>query len=90
MAITIPHSFVNGTIAEAAEVNANFTAVKNYVDGLSTGVNIDSGAIATASIANYAVTTAKIADGAITESKFAPNVLSGENDQILLGVQIFG
>lgn len=90
MAITIPHSFVNGNIAEAAEVNANFTAVKNYVDGLSTGANIDNSAIVTASIANYAVTTAKIADGAITESKFAPNVLSGENDQIVLGVQIFG
>ena len=32
MAITIPHTFTDNTIAEAAEVVANFTAVKNFVE----------------------------------------------------------
>ena len=30
MAITIPHSFTSGAIAEASEMNANFNAVKEY------------------------------------------------------------
>lgn len=93
MAITIPHSFVNGAIAEAAEVNANFTAVKNYVDGISDGTNIDSSAIIAAKIATSAVTTTKIADGAVTYAKLdSATVLSALNDsdQIVLGGQIFG
>lgn len=81
MAITIPHTFVNGVIAEASEVNANFSAVENYVNGLSSGTNIDANAI----------TTAKIADSSITQAKLAPGVgVSGDSDQVVLGTQIFG
>jgi hypothetical protein len=81
MAITIPHTFVTGTISEASEVNANFSAVENYVNGLSNGTNIDAGAIS----------TAKIADAAITSAKLAPGVgASGDSDQVVLGSQIFG
>ena len=93
MAITIPHSFVSGAIAEASEVNANFTAVKNYVDGISDGTNIDSSAISNAKLATNAVSTLKIADGAVTYAKLdsgtVPNSLA-ENDQIILGSQVFG
>lgn len=93
MAITIPHSFVNGTIAEASEVNANFDAIENYVNGLSDGTNIDASAIIAAKIASNAVTTTKIADGSVTYAKLdAASVLPGivENDQSILGNQIFG
>lgn len=78
MAITIPHTFTDATIAEAAEANANFTAVKNFVDALQAGTNITSGAIQTAAIA----------DGAITSIKLASPV-SGDSDQIVLGTSIF-
>jgi len=81
MAIAIPHTFVTGTISEASEVNANFSAVENYVNGLSSGTNIDAGAIS----------TVKIADAAITSAKLAPGVgASGDSDQVVLGSQIFG
>jgi len=78
MAITITHTFTDATIAEAAEANANFTAVKNFVDALQAGTNITAGAIQTASIA----------DGAITSIKLASPV-SGDSDQIVLGTSIF-
>lgn len=93
MAITIPHSFTNGTIAEASEVNANFDAVENYVNGLSDGTNIDSSAITAAKLASSAVTTTKIADGSVTYAKLdSTDVLPSlnSNDQIVLGGQIFG
>jgi hypothetical protein len=93
MAITIPHSFVNGTIAEASEVNANFDAIENYVNGLSDGTNIDASAIIAAKIATSAVTTTNIADGSVTYAKLdsagVPSEL-GQHDQIVLGNQIFG
>lgn len=73
--LNVPNTFVNGTPAVATEVNANFNAVKTFVEGLAAGTNID--------------------DGAITYSKLDPNVASqfttsGDDDQIVLGSQIFG
>ena len=50
MAITIPHSFTSGAIASASEMNANFNAVKAYVDDISDGTNIDSAAITNAKL----------------------------------------
>ena len=93
MAITIPHSFTSGTIAEASEMNANFTAVGSYVNGLSTGANIDSGAIAATNLATNAVTSSKISDGSVSyiklDSADVPNSLA-VNDQIVLASQVFG
>ena len=92
MAITITHSFTNGNIAEASEVNANFTDVKLYVDGLSTGTNIDSSAITSAKIDTSAVTTTKIADGSVTYAKLNSDVPTSLafDDQIILSSQVFG
>ena len=78
MALTVPYSFTNGTIAEAGEVNSNNTAIKNFVDALQAGTNITAGAIQTASIADGAITSIKLATPA-----------SGDASQIVLGVQIF-
>jgi predicted transcriptional regulator len=88
MAITIPHSFTNGTIAEATEVNANFVAVKDYVDGLSDGTNIDLLSITAAKLALNSVTTTKIADGSVSYIKLDASV--SQDDQIILSGQVFG
>lgn len=93
MAITIPHSFTSGAIAESSEMNANFNAVKAYVDDISTGTNIDSSAITNAKLATNAVTTTKITDGTVTYAKLdSVTVLPSlaENDQMILSGQVFG
>jgi hypothetical protein len=92
MAISIPHTFVNGTIASASTVNANFAAVQLYVDGLSDGTNIDTSAITAVKLATNAVTTTKIADGSVTYAKLESEVpsLIAQNDQVVLGSQVFG
>jgi hypothetical protein len=84
MPLSVPYSFTSNTVIEAAEMNSNFTAVKNFADGLASGVNLEDGA----------VTTAKIAAGAITSAKLDPSVAnslaSGDSDQVVLGTQVFG
>lgn len=58
---TIPSPvFVNGATIVAAEHNANWTAAQTYFDALSTGANINAGAIGTSALAAGAVTTAKV------------------------------
>ena len=93
MAIIIPHSFINGTIAEATEVNANFTAIKLFVDGLADGSEIESSAIVTSKINNSAITTEKINNANVTYAKLdSADVLANLafNDQIIIGSQVFG
>lgn len=98
MALSIPHSFVAATVAEASEVNANFNAVKQFVDSLQDGTGIDSLAISStkiasaavteAKIATSAVTTLKIADDAVTQAKLADRVVgSAEYDSLTLNAQ---
>jgi hypothetical protein len=79
MALTIPHSFTNSTVAEAAEVNSNFSAVKIFVDALQDGTGISSSAIV----------ESKIADNAITQVKLADRVVgSAELDNLTLNAQV--
>jgi hypothetical protein len=65
MPVIIPNSFVPANPAIAGDVNANFQAVKVFVDAIETGVNIE----------NSAITTAKIADNAITQAKLNDRVV---------------
>jgi len=72
--LTIPNSFSTGEVIEAAEMNANFTAVKTYAEALSDGSGFDAGAINTEDIADTSITTAKIATAAVTTAKIAASV----------------
>lgn len=72
--LSIPNTLVNGTPAVATEVMQNFNAIKTFAEALAAGTNIDDGA----------VTYAKLATA-------VQNLLAtGDSDQIVLGVQIFG
>lgn len=69
--LTIPYTFADATTIVAAEHNSNFTAVKNFVDGLASGVNFDAGAISTEDLGSSSVSTVKIQDSAVTSAKIA-------------------
>ena len=93
MAITITNTFVDAAIAQASQVNTNFTDVKNFVDALQAGTGFTPGAIPTAALATNAITAIKITDGVVSYAKLdssdVPNNLAA-TDQIVLGGQIFG
>jgi hypothetical protein len=74
-AIVIPNTFVNATPAVASEVNANFAAIKAYVEALAAGTGLDNGS----------VTFAKLA-GDVSSSL----VTGGDGLQTVLGSQVFG
>jgi hypothetical protein len=76
MALTIPHSFTNATIAEASEVNSNFQQVKLFVDALEDGTGLGSGSITEAKIGTSAVSESKIAGLAVSEGKIADNAVT--------------
>jgi hypothetical protein len=63
------YSFTPSTAAKASEVNANFNAVKAFVDAITTGLNIDGSAITESKINNGAVSEVKIANNAVTTDK---------------------
>lgn len=73
--LTIPNSFINGTTAVATEVNANFTAVKTFAEGLAAGTNLDDGSIVFSKL-----------DEGIVASLLAT---AGDSSQIVLGSQVF-
>lgn len=73
--LSVPNTFVNATPAVATEVNANFNAVKTFVEALADGTNLDDGSIVYSKLAAATVT-------ALTTA--------GDNVQIVLGTQVFG
>ena len=73
--LSVPNTFVNATPAVATEVNANFNAVKTFVEALAAGTNLDDGSIVYSKLAAATVT-------ALTTA--------GNNADIVLGGQIFG
>jgi hypothetical protein len=73
--LSIPNTFINGTTAVATEVNANFTAVKTFAEGISDGTNLDDGSIVFSKL-----------DAGVTASLLAT---AGDSSQIILGSQVF-
>jgi len=73
--LSVPNTFVNATPAVATEVNANFNAVKTFVEELAAGTNLDDGSIVYSKLAAATVT-------ALTTA--------GDNAQVVLGTQVFG
>jgi hypothetical protein len=70
--VTKPHTFTASTTALSSEVNANFDAIYNVVNGNIEAANIASGAVGEAELAASAVTNAKVsASAAIALSKLA-------------------
>ncbi len=51
-AVTVPNSFTAGTPIVAADMNANFTSIKTFVDGLETTINSKADAPASGKYAN--------------------------------------
>jgi ribosomal protein S5 len=74
-AIVIPNTFVNATPAVASEVNANFAAIKVYVEALAAGTGLDAGSVTFAKLA------ADVLENIVT---------SGDAAQTVLGAQVFG
>lgn len=73
--LTIPNTFVDAATIEAAEHNANFTAVATLLNSTKLdGDNLQTGGVPTAALADLAVTTAKIADANVTAAKLAAAV----------------
>lgn len=81
MPVTIPYTFTQDTPSSAPNVNADFTALKNFVDALQAGTNFDAGAISTAAIADAAITSVKLDSSALA---------SADSDQFVLAGQVFG
>lgn len=73
--LSIPNTFINGTTAVATEVNANFTAVKTFAEGISAGTNLDDGSIVFSKL-----------DAGVTTSLLAT---AGDSSQVVLGSQVF-
>jgi hypothetical protein len=48
--VTLPHTFSNGTVADADQVNANFSAVKAAVDDNANAINALSGTFSTTTV----------------------------------------
>ena len=66
---TTPNEFENGEVISADEHNENWTSIRNYVNGLSSGNNYVEKAIGTVVIADSAITTAKLAKDSVTSEK---------------------
>lgn len=67
--IVYPHTFVPNTPARASEVNANFDAITDEVNGNIDADNLADNAVTSAKIEDGAVTNAKLGAGAVTDAK---------------------
>ena len=67
--VFIPNVFVAGTPAVATEVNQNFTAITNQVNGNLDATNLADGAVTNVKVAT-GIDAAKIANGSVSNAEF--------------------
>jgi hypothetical protein len=72
--VFLPNTFVAGTPAVATEVNQNFTAITDQVNGNLDADNLADSAVTAAKLATDAVTSSKIADSQVTNIKVASGI----------------
>jgi hypothetical protein len=73
--LTHPYTFSSGGAIRSAEMNANFSACRDIVNGKISSDNLKDGAVTASKIANGAVTESKIGTGAITSGKIGANAI---------------
>lgn len=78
MTFAVTNTFTANTLAQASQVNANFTDIENELNAFPTDGAFKSGGITAAAIASSAVTTAKIADNAVTTDKILDAAVTGD------------
>lgn len=77
--LNIPYAFTNGTPSNATEVNADFTAVKSFVEAQL--VSVDGAVKApTVAIADGAITNAKINYSSVPQTTIATTDPTGGKD----------
>lgn len=74
--VNYDYSFTPNTAAKATEVNGNFNKIKQFAEGISTGVNLDPGSVSTNKIVDAAVDSTKIANNAVTTDKVANSAVT--------------
>jgi len=76
----IPKTFTDGVASSAPDVNTNFTNLKSFIEAIAAGTNIDAGVITYAHLL------------AATITSLETNILAAasDNDQVVLGGQVFG
>jgi hypothetical protein len=72
--VFLPNTFVAGTPAVATEVNQNFTAITDQVNGNLDADNLIDGAVTAGKLAANAVTSSKIANSQVTNDKVASGI----------------
>jgi hypothetical protein len=72
--VYIPNSFVAGTPAVATEVNQNFTAITDQVNGNLNADNLVDGGVTASKLAPDSVTTSKISNLQVTDAKVAAGI----------------
>lgn len=74
--LNLPVTFVQGTIGRASDVNANFDAIRDKINGNINSDNLSPGSVTPTQLLANAVTTPKIADANVTTLKLADQAVT--------------
>jgi hypothetical protein len=88
--VSLPYSFTAGTAARASEVNANFDAILEQLNGNLQAVNLANESVTENKLADGAVATAKLADAAVTNAKVAGGISASKVGAGTVGDTAFG
>lgn len=77
--LSVPHTFVSGTSALASEVNANFQAIEDLVNGRLDGANLEADSVSSLHLMPNSVGANEIDTGVVGSSELAETVEFGVN-----------